>query len=124
MPFKTRITDARHNAETGCFEAHVTLMEGTESFTYSVECPAPIDSDTDEVQAALVARARRRHRPAECRLVRRRVATPPAGPAGGYLPPHPRRPAQLPRADPHAALSYICRTTRPRACVCRWRAGP
>ena len=76
MPFKTRITDARHNAETGCFEAHVTLMEGTESFTYSVECPAPIDSDTDEVQAALVARARRRHRPAECRLVRPRVAPP------------------------------------------------
>lgn len=76
MPFKTRITDARHNAETGCFEAYVTLMEGTDSFTYSVECPAPIDRAPDEVQAALVAQARRMHRPGDCTLTRRRVAKP------------------------------------------------
>ncbi|WP_323767200.1 hypothetical protein [Marinovum sp.] len=74
MPFKTRITDARHNAETGCFEAHVTLMEGTDSFTYSVEVPAPIDQDTNEVQAALVTQARRIHRPGDCTLTKRRVA--------------------------------------------------
>ncbi|WP_417525130.1 hypothetical protein [Marinovum sp.] len=76
MPIKTRITDARHNAETGCFEAYVTLIDGTESYTYEVECPAPIDRAADEVQAALIARARREHRPAECTLTKRRVALP------------------------------------------------
>ncbi len=76
MPFKTRISDPRHNAETGCFEAHVTLMEGTESFTYSVTCAAPIDRDAQEVRAALEAQARRQHRPDACRLTRRRLATP------------------------------------------------
>ncbi|MGY3438202.1 MULTISPECIES: hypothetical protein [unclassified Marinovum] len=73
MPFKTRITDAHHNAETGCFEAHVTLMEGTDSFTYTVEVPAPIDRDYDEVKAALITAARRVHRPGDCTLTKRRV---------------------------------------------------
>lgn len=74
MPLKTRITDVRHNAETGCFEADVTLIDGTDSFTYAVEHRAPIDAETSQITAALTARARTKHRPSECTLTRRRLS--------------------------------------------------
>lgn len=73
MPMKTRITDVRHNAETGCFEADVTLMDGLDSFTYSVDHPAPIQTEVDVIKAELAARARAQHFPSGCTLTRRRM---------------------------------------------------
>lgn len=74
MPLKTRITNVRHTAETGCFEADVTVIDGTDCFTYAVEYSAPIDTDTSLICAALSAQARARHRPASCTLTRRRLS--------------------------------------------------
>lgn len=73
MPMKTRITDVRHNAETGCFEANVTLLDGLDSFTYAVELPAPIQTEVDVIKAELARRARAQHTPSSCTLTRRRV---------------------------------------------------
>lgn len=74
MPLKTRITNVRHTAETGCFEADVTVIDGTDFFTYAVEHSAPIDTDTSLICAALSAQARAKHQPASCTLTRRRVS--------------------------------------------------
>lgn len=68
MQLKTRITDVRHNAETGSFEAQVTLMDATNRFTYSIDYPAPIDTDPDVIKSALSARARAQHAPDTCTL--------------------------------------------------------
>ncbi len=73
MPLKTRITDVRHNAGSGRFEANVTLIEGTESYTYSCEVTAPISAEVDQVKAALDAKAKAQHCPSRCALTRRRV---------------------------------------------------
>ncbi|TNF20793.1 MAG: hypothetical protein EP318_09310 [Rhodobacteraceae bacterium] len=74
MPLKTRITNVRHCAETGCFEADVTVIDGTDCFTYAVAHSAPIDTDTSLICAALSAQARAQHQPASCTLTRRRVS--------------------------------------------------
>lgn len=73
MALKTRITNVRHSAESGCFEADVTVIDGTDDFTYAVEYAAPIDADTSQVCAALSARARVHHMPERCNLTRRRL---------------------------------------------------
>lgn len=73
MPMKTRITDVRHNAETGCFEANVTLLDGLDSFTYSIEIKAPIWTEVDVIKSRLAAKARAQHLPSGCDLTRRRV---------------------------------------------------
>lgn len=73
MPMKTRITDVRHNAETGCFEANVTLIDGLDSFTYAVNVSAPIWTEVDVIKAELAAQARAQHLPSSCALTRRRV---------------------------------------------------
>ena len=78
MPLKTRITDVRHDAETGCFHAHVTLIDGTDCYTYSVDYAAPIDIETSQITAGLTAAARRMHDPETCTLTRSRVEESPA----------------------------------------------
>lgn len=77
MPLKTRITDVRHDAETGCFHAHVTLIDGTDHYTYSVDHAAPIDTEISQVSAGLTAAARRMHAPDTCTLTRSRATETP-----------------------------------------------
>lgn len=71
---KSRISNVRHDAETGCFEAEVTLIDGTDSFTYSVAVPAPITAEVNQIMGALDARARTQHSPSRCTLTRSRAS--------------------------------------------------